>query len=151
VKVHVRKAKASDVEQVLDVYRDAGLETRGRLSLQSALGVLEKMSSYPSYGVFVAEVDGQICGAFELLIMDNLANGGMPSGVVEDVAVRPTSQGQGIGRAMMQFAMGECRRHLCYKMTLSSNTVRVDAHKFYEALGFAKHGFSYRVELEKES
>lgn len=28
MKVRVRKARASDLEQVLDVYRNAGLETR---------------------------------------------------------------------------------------------------------------------------
>lgn len=105
------------------------------------------MSSNPNYGVYIAEVDGQISGTFALSIMDNLANGGMPSGVVEDVAVRQKLQGQGIGKALMQFAMEECRRHRRYKVTLSSNVARAEAHRFYEALGFTKHGFSYRVEL----
>ena len=130
MKVHIRKGKADDLEHVLDIYRDARLETRGSLSVQTALGVFENMSSNPNNSVYVAEVDGQISGTFELVIMDNLANGGMPSGVVEDVAVRQKLQGQGIGKTLMQFAMEECKRHHCYKMTLSSNALRSDAHKF---------------------
>ena len=85
---------------------------------------------------------------FALLIMDNLANGGMPSGIVEDVAVRRDLQGRGIGKAMMAFAMSECKRSGCYKMMLSSNEIRTDAHKFYESLGFVRHGYGFRVELD---
>lgn len=145
--IRIRKARGADLEQILGVYREAGLETRGSLSLQTAYGVLEKMSSYPSYSLYVAEVDGKICGTFALLIMDNLANGGAPSGVVEDVAVPRAFQGQGIGKAMMRVAMDTCRRNGCYKLTLSSNEIRTEAHRFYEALGFTRHGFSYRVGL----
>jgi GNAT superfamily N-acetyltransferase len=147
VNVRIRKAREADLEQVLDVYREAGLAVRGSLSPQTARGVFERMSSYPNYTVYVAELDGRICGTFALLIMDNLANGGMPSGVVEDVAVSSAFQGQGIGKAMMRFAMDECRRNRCYKMTLSSNAMRTEAHRFYESLGFVRHGYSYRVEL----
>jgi len=55
-------------------------------------------------------------------------------------------KGQGIGTAMMQFAMEECRKAGCYKLSLSSNLQREAAHRFYEGLGFKKHGFSFVVE-----
>jgi len=147
VNIHIREAKLADLEDVLRVYKDAGLETRGSLSIQTARGIFEKMTTYPSYRVHIAEVDGIICGTFALLIMDNLANGGMPSGIVEDVAVARSFQGQGVGKAMMRFAMEECKRSACYKMTLSCNEMREQAHKFYESLGFTRHGFSDRVGL----
>ena len=35
----------------------------------------------------MAELNGEIVGTFALLIMDNLAHLGAPSGVVEDVVV----------------------------------------------------------------
>ena len=145
--IHIREARAADVEHVLGVYRDAGLETHRSLSIQTARSIFEKMRSYPSYRVHVAEVDGIICGTFALLIMDNLANGGMPSGIVEDVAVTPSFQRRGIGKAMMRFAIEKCKRSGCYKMMLSCNEMRAQAHKFYESLGFVRHGFSYRVGL----
>jgi GNAT superfamily N-acetyltransferase len=79
--------------------------------------------------------------------LDNLAHGCQPSGVVEDVAVHPARQGQGIGRQMMYFAMQRCRDAGCYKLALSSNLKREEAHRFYESLGFERHGYSFQVLL----
>ena len=81
------------------------------------------------------------------LIMDKLGKRGTPAGVVEDVAVLPSRQGQGIGRAMMEHARAECRRAGCYKLALSSNLKRTDAHRFYDSLGFERHGFSFVTEF----
>ena len=64
---------------------------------------------------------------------------------VEDVAVLPDRQGQGIGKAMMAFALERCREAGCYKMALSSNLKRGPAHAFYDALGFERHGYSFVI------
>ncbi len=145
--VRIREATEVDLEQILAIYRDAGIETRGRQSLESARRVFKQMALYPMYKVYVAEGEDRIAGTYALLIMDNLANGGLPSGIVEDVAVLRSCQGHGVGKAMMESALATCRSHKCYKMALSSNAVRTGAHRFYESLGFVRHGFSYRVDL----
>jgi GNAT superfamily N-acetyltransferase len=61
--------------------------------------------------------------------------------------VAPALQGNGIGKAMMQFALGLCRDKGCYKLMLSSNARRDRAHAFYESLGFERHGFSFRLDI----
>jgi GNAT superfamily N-acetyltransferase len=71
------------------------------------------MRKYPNYKLYIAEYDGHVLGTFALLIMDNLANAGTPSGIVEDVAVLQSAQGRGIGKAMMQYAIGKCRENKC--------------------------------------
>ena len=81
--------------------------------------------------------------------MDNLGHLGAPSGIVEDVVVDPACHSRGIGQAMMRFAIERCRERQCYKLMLSSNAKRERAHAFYEALGFARHGYSFRIELER--
>ena len=45
--------------------------------------------------------------------------------------------------------MERCREKDCYKLVLSSNARRERAHAFYESLGFERHGFSFRVNLER--
>src|SRR5262249_28082776 len=95
--------------------------------------------------LLVALSDGEVVGTYSLVIMDKLGKRGRPAGVLEDVAVSPARQGQGIGRAMMAHALEECRKARCYKLALSSNLKRADAHKFYESLGFERHGYSYVV------
>jgi len=67
--------------------------------------------------------------------------------VVEDVAVLPAWQGHGIGRAMMEHARAQCRTAGCYKLSLSSNLKREAAHRFYDALGFERHGYSFQVSV----
>ncbi len=83
-----------------------------------------------------------------MAIMDNLANSGKPSGLIEDVVVKTECQGRGIGTQMMNFAVNLCRECGCYKVALSSNLKRIKAHAFYESLGFEKHGYSFLIELE---
>ncbi|MDI9861324.1 GNAT family N-acetyltransferase [Flectobacillus roseus] len=140
----IRQATISDLPSILQLYAEV-LDKGQVLSLSEAEVLFQKMSSYPNYKVYVAEQEHQVIGTFALLIMDNLAHRGTPSGIVEDVAVQENLQGKGIGRQMMKYAMQVCSEAGCYKLVLSSNQKRVEAHAFYESLGFDKHGFSFLV------
>lgn len=88
-------------------------------------------------------------GTNALIILDNLAHMGAPSALLEDVVVHGEWRRHGVGKAMMTYAMALCREAKCYKLALSSNLVRESAHRFYEAPGFTRHGFSFVVDLEK--
>ena len=48
---------------------------------------------------------------------------------------------------MMQHAREECRSAGCYKLTLSSGLPREGAHRFYDSLGFERHGYSFLMRL----
>jgi len=145
----IRPAAAADLQMVLDLYAQPELDAGVVLPLETATQLLERFADYPDYTLYVAERGGDIVGTFALLVMHNLGHLGAPSAIVEDVAVAPTSQGQGIGKAMMQFALDLCRNKGCYKLMLSSNAKREHAHAFYESLGFERHGFSFRVNLSQ--
>jgi GNAT superfamily N-acetyltransferase len=142
----IKEATKNDLPNILNLYATV-LDKGNILTLEAAENIFQKMQTYPNYKVYVAENDEEIIGTFALLIMDNLAHQGTPSGVVEDVAVLTDLQGQGIGKMMMKFALDKCREAGCYKMALSSNVRRNEAHAFYESLGFEKHGFSFLLEL----
>jgi ribosomal protein S18 acetylase RimI-like enzyme len=141
----VRAATEADLPAVLELYAQPALDNGTRLPLPDARRLLARFARYPDYSLYVACAEGLVVGVYALLIMDNLAHLGAPSGVVEDVAVAPAHQGLGVGRAMMAHALERCRDAGCYKLSLSSNLRREDAHRFYESLGFERHGYSYRV------
>jgi len=147
--VVIREALEEDLPQVLALYAQPGLDDGHTLTVEQATLHYRRFKQYPNYRLFVAELNGAIVGTFALLIMDNLAHVGTPSGVVEDVVVTAHLRGKGIGRRMMETALAICREGGCYKMALSSNLKREAAHAFYESLDFEKHGYSFRVVFEK--
>ena len=146
--LEIREAEAADLPLVLPLFGQLGMDDGRVLDAAEARTLFEKMRRYPDYRLYVADLDGQVLGAFVLLIMDNFAHLGAPSGIVEDVVVREGWRGKGIGAAMMRFAMALCREKNCYKMVLSSNRRRDDAHRFYRSLGFETHGYSFGVDIE---
>ncbi len=146
MKINIREAHIEDLYNVLKLYGNV-LDKGEVLSLDQAEILFKKMQTYLNYKVYIAENEDEVIGTFALLIMDNLAHQGTPSGVVEDVAVQTDLQGKGIGKMMMEFAMQKCQEAGCYKLVLSSNLKRKEAHAFYESLDFEKHGFSFRVEF----
>jgi GNAT superfamily N-acetyltransferase len=118
------------------------------LSLEEAQCIVARFKTYPYYRLHVAEYGGTLIGTFALLIMDNLGHLGTPTAILEDVVVAETLRGKGIGKRMMEYANDLCRQAGCYKMTFSSNSSREAAHRFYESLGFRKHGYSFYVSYE---
>jgi ribosomal protein S18 acetylase RimI-like enzyme len=147
--VTVRKANAADIAAVLNLYAQPDLDDGKVLSVEQGVALFERFGRYPDYTLYVAEQDHEIVGSFALLVMDNLGHLGSPSAIVEDVVVAPDRQSQGIGAAMMRFALGRAREKRCYKLVLSSNAKRVRAHAFYESLGFERHGYSFRIDLKR--
>ena len=146
----IREALEADLPAVLNLYVAAGIGENQIFSPLEASSQLARFRRYPSLRVFIAVLGHCVVGTYELLIMDNLAKRGKHSGIVEDVAVHPNHQGRGIGRAMMQHALDQCREAGCYKLTLSSNLNREDAHGFYNAVGFKRHGYSFQIEVTPE-
>ena len=143
----VREATEADLPAVLAIYAQPELDAGDVLSLDDAHDRFARFARYPDYKLYVA-VDGDaIVGTFALLVMDNLLHRGAPSGIVEDVGVAPELHGRGIGKAMMLHAMTLCRDRGCYKLVLSSNAKRSNAHAFYASLGFEQHGVSFHVTL----
>jgi len=143
-----REASKSDLPAVLQLYAQPDLDDGEVLTTTEAEQIFERMTRYPNYKVYVAVRGSQVVGTFALLIMDNLGHLGTPSAIIEDVAVTPSIQGQGIGKEMMGYAIQLATENSCYKITLSSNLKRNRAHAFYESLNFEHHGFSFRIDTK---
>ena len=143
--IECRAALKADLPEVLRLYAQSAIDHGRVLDPGDAEKLFDRLARYPDYSVHVAIRDGRIVGSFALLIMDNLAHQGAPSAVIEDVAVDPQLQGQGIGQAMLRHALRLCGARGCHKAALSSNLKRERARAFYQWLGFERHGYSYRV------
>lgn len=104
----------------------------------------------PNYDIYFAELNGIVVGTFALLMMPTMMHRGFHrAAVVDAVAVHPDYRRRGIGRSLMEEALRLSREAGCYKMMLSSNVRRVDAHRFYEQLGYEQHGWSFSLQLQR--
>lgn len=84
----------------------------------------------------VAEQDGRIVGCLQLSFIPGLARGGAWRGQVEGVRIAVDQRGSGLGRAMFDWAIAQCRARGCALVQLTTDKARPDARRFYEALGF---------------
>lgn len=97
---------------------------------------LAAIADDPNNALIVAEVDGNVVGAFQLTIIQYVAYRGGRVALIENVIVDPSARSRGVGEAMMRWAIDEARRRGCFRVQLTTNKVRKRAHAFYARLGF---------------
>ena len=142
----IRPAEETDLPQLLVLYGQLGSD-QSRLTLANLEAAFQRMQRYPDLHIYVAETAGRMAGTYTLMIMDAAGHRCAPVAIVEDLVVAEERRGEGIGRMMMRHAMRRARQTGSYKLMLSSNLARGEAHGFYERLGFEKHGYSFVVRL----
>jgi GNAT superfamily N-acetyltransferase len=90
----------------------------------------------PNQLLAVADQDGLVIGCLQLTFIQGLSRLGMWRGQIEAVRVAATQRGSGVGRAMLLWAIEQCRARGCGLLQLTTDKRRADAHRFYAGLGF---------------
>jgi ribosomal protein S18 acetylase RimI-like enzyme len=85
---------------------------------------------------FLAKDNGRIIGSCYICIIPNLTYNGKSIGYIENVIVDKNYRKRGIGKKIMEMAIEYAKENNCYKVVLQSGKKRVEAHKFYEKIGF---------------
>jgi GNAT superfamily N-acetyltransferase len=98
--------------------------------------------------LLVAEVQGEVVGVCQLIVFQHLQARGGRCAEIESVHVHPEHRGRGIGAALMAAAVARARELGCYRVQLTSNRARGDAHRFYERAGFTPTHVGFKLSLE---
>lgn len=101
----------------------------------------------PRQRLIVAERNGEVVGTLQISTVPGLNQFGMTRGLLENVHIRADQRGTGLGTEMVRWAIEVCRQSGCGMVQLTSNKVRLDAHRFYEKLGFAKSHEGFKLKL----
>ncbi|AMY67595.1 GNAT family N-acetyltransferase [Frigidibacter mobilis] len=146
-----RRAVAGDVPALVALLAD---DVLGAQREQLSAGGLARYSAAfgqidadPNQFLCVVERAGQIAGTLQLSFLAGLSRGGALRGQIEAVRVAAGMRGQGIGKAMVDWAIEECRARGCGLVQLTTDRSRTEAHAFYEALGFAASHVGYKLQL----
>jgi GNAT superfamily N-acetyltransferase len=144
----VREAGPDDADTLAALLAEMDDEPERRMDAEQMRKVMADMAAYPDFRAYLAlDQAGAPVGTFNLMIFCSLSHGGARQAMLDAVVVTGTKRGQGVGGAMLRHALNIAAASGCYKMTLSSNLKRVDAHRFYEDLGFHQHGISFSIPL----
>jgi len=140
-RVTLRAARQTDVRALvsliaadqLGVTRDG---VRNAADLAAYTAAFEAIDADPAHVLVVAELAGEIVGTMQLSFLPGLARRGALRAQIEAVRVAESSQGAGLGTAMIGWAIDEARRRGCALVQLTTDKSRLDAHRFYQRLGF---------------
>jgi GNAT superfamily N-acetyltransferase len=146
--ITVREAILSDAETLAALMAGMDDEPEPRMDVDQMRKTMAGMAAYSGFRAYLALDDaGAPVGTFTLMIFSSPSHQGARQAMLDAVVVTHSVRGQGIGGAMIKQALNIATAAGCYKMTLSSNPKRVDAHRFYEDLGFRQHGISFSIPL----
>lgn len=98
--------------------------------------------------VLVCELDGDVVGVCQLVYIDHLQHQGGAVCEIESVHVAERVRSRGIGAMLLDAGVGWARARGCYRVQLTSNLVRVDAHRFYAANGFVASHVGFKRALD---
>lgn len=144
MKLAIRPATEADLPVLTRLLSE--MDGEPPLPAARAAAIFREMARYPSYKCYLALDDGEPVGTFSLVVFPTLVHDGRREALVDGVVVTAARRGEGIGAAMMREAMRLAAEAGCYKLALSSNAKRADAHGFYAALGFRRHGISFCID-----
>ena len=137
----VREAREADLPRLLELLHqlaelsslpDDGIAPPDAVHRQA----LVALRSDPRATCLVLDVGDRVEGTLTLYLLPNLSHGARPLALVENVVVDRSLRGHGYGRLLMDHAERLAWQHGCYRVVLTSNNRRTDAHRFYEQIGY---------------
>ena len=148
-----REATAADLPAIVALLDDDDL-SRGRedasLPLDPRyLAAFEAITADPNQMQVVADLDGRVVGTMQLSFLAGIAFRGSWRGQIEAVRIARDLRGQGLGQQMIQWAVERCHERGCRMAQLTSKLDRIDAHRFYERMGWKKSHAGFKLQLEQ--
>ncbi len=148
----IREAREEDVPALAALFAADEIgghgDTTDEAALPDYLAAFRAIAMSPNETLYVAELDGTVVGTFQTAFLTKLVGRGAVSMVIEAVQTREDMRGRGIGAIMIRYCIEEARKRGLSTVQLTSNAARVDAHRFYERLGFEKRHFGFRMKLK---
>jgi GNAT superfamily N-acetyltransferase len=150
--VSIRLANREDLTDIIALFASDTIGGHGDTTDKDAfpdyLAAFERIIATPNETLYVAELDGVVVGTFQTTLLTTLSGRGSSNLLIEAVQTRKDMRGKGIGETMMQFAVDTARARGLSKVQLSSNKERVDAHRFYERVGFDPSHLGFKIRLK---
>lgn len=138
----IREVQIVDAEALQKINEES---LRYQLPIDAVKKQLETLILSPTNQLFIAEIDGQVVGYVQ--VSEYLSTYASKLGNIMALAVDQHFQGYGVGKRLMETAENWSKSIGAIGVRLNSGEERVEAHKFYEHIGYQKK--KYQANLYK--
>lgn len=151
-RIVLRPARRDDVPAIVRMLADDALGAQ-RERCEDPLpqpywDAFERIAAQPANRLIVAEIGGEVVACLQLTLIPGLSHQGMTRALIEAVRVDSARRGQRIGEVVIRDAIERARAEGCGVVQLTSDRSRLDAHRFYERLGFKASHVGMKLKLD---
>ena len=115
---------------------------------ESYYSAFDLIHNDPNHELIVAEQGGEVIGTLHLMFLPSISFQGGLRAQVESVRVDKRFQSQGIGSQLMKWCMERAKQRGAHLVQLTTHKTRIDAHRFYERLGFKGSHLGMKLSLK---
>lgn len=147
--VTFQKAEQRHLGQIVDLLRDDDLgRDRESGQIESYRGAFEAVDDDQNQRLIVGLEDDTVVACLQLSFIPGISLQGSKRAQIEGVRVAADRRGEGIGKALLDHAVGLARAEGCNVVQLTTNRTRRKALAFYEGLGFTNSHHGLKLYLE---
>lgn len=135
-----RNATCADISSIVRLLADDDLGTIREKYTQPLptqyFAAFDEINADKNNYLMVAVLNNQIVGTLQLTLITYLTYQGGKRALIEGVRTDKSMRGQGIGKAMLEWAINKAKDEGCHVVQLTTDKKRPDALEFYKKLGF---------------
>jgi GNAT superfamily N-acetyltransferase len=152
MQLYLRDALHDDIGDMVGLILDGKLaiDADDQLFLDDYADALDEINQTDGSYLLVAELGGRVAGMLQLHTFRHFQHRGGRCAEIESMHVAADVRGQGIGGRLLDYAISRAKDLGCYRIQLTSNSERSDAHRFYETHDFVPthRGFKRYLDLD---
>ena len=147
--LEIRRATRADVPAIIAMLRDDDLGATRESTPDDPiyLDAFDAVAADPRQWLVVGVRSASVVACLQLTIVAGLSRRGARRALIEAVRVRSDQRGGGLGATLIGWAVEKARAEGCAMVQLTTDRSRVDAHRFYERLGFVGSHLGYKMML----
>lgn len=138
----VRHATKDDIPKIIELYKQEHWAKEGYDP--------DFLSNNPNVHLLVNDIDGKIVATAQLDIINTLAFGPQPYGAIEFVVTDKNERRHGYMRQIFEEIDNICEQYNCESVMLTSTITRMEAHHFYENMGYVAAVKGFRKEYPEK-
>ena len=147
-----RRAVRADLPEIVALLADDAVnghrEKTGEPLQPGYVKAFEAITSDPNNVLIVGEIGGAPVATAQVTFIPNLTQQGGMRAIVEGVRVSSTVRSQGIGEKLMAYMTALAQERGCVYVQLTTSKARIDAHRFYDRIGFVHSHLGFKRDLK---